>query len=88
MLSTTQDENSTWALNETNDSTNAMPASCCTRDSDYKNNRCEKYYINGCSASVQEFLSANVMVASFLALGMALFDVCDSNILHISLAIY
>lgn len=79
-LSTTPDENNTLTLNEINESTNAMPASCCIRDSDYKDFRCEQHYMNGCFSSVQELISSNVMISSFLALGMALFDVGGCNI--------
>lgn len=60
---------------------NAMPFTCCIRDSDYINLRCEKYYLNGCFTPLQEIVSANVMIASFLALGLALFEVDRSKYL-------
>lgn len=76
LLSTTPDENSTATFSDTSDSdSNAMPISCCIQDSQYKKFQCENYYTNGCFTQVQEIISANVMIASFSALGMALFDV-------------
>ncbi|XP_037025837.1 CD63 antigen-like [Bradysia coprophila] len=74
ILATTPTENSTSTLTAANENVNAMPASCCFPDSDYTNFRCDKYYPNGCSTFVQDILSTNVMIASFLALGMALLD--------------
>lgn len=79
-MSTTPEENYTSALVDPIDSPmKAMPASCCIRHSEYKNYRCDKYYTTGCFTSVEEVISANVMIASFLALGMALFDVGGWN---------
>lgn len=80
ILATAEDENATSTASHLIESLNAMPVSCCIRDSEYKNFRCDKYYTNGCFTSVQEIISANVMVASFSALGMALFDVGGWNI--------
>lgn len=74
ILSTTPDENSTSTIIDADENGNTMPASCCLPDSDYTKFRCDNYYTNGCSTFVQDVLSKNVMIASFLALGMALLD--------------
>ncbi|KAJ6635140.1 CD63 antigen [Pseudolycoriella hygida] len=71
-----RDENSTLASTAVTlaSDTNTMPSSCCVRDSDYLNLRCENYYEFGCLQHVQEVVSANLLMASFLALGMGLLD--------------
>jgi len=74
--STTPDQNDTATLTDTN----SMPLSCCIHGSDYTNFSCEKYNTNGCFTSVHEVVSANVMIASFLALGLALFELLGAVI--------
>lgn len=72
---TTPSENSTTTvIADTDKTVFKMPSSCCYRDSDYVKSQCVSYYTKGCGPLIQDAFSRNVMMASLLALGVALLD--------------
>lgn len=51
------------------------PASCCIQESGYQNNTCDKYYENGCTTYVRDFISETTLIVASVLLAIGVLQV-------------